>query len=129
VAPLLSCPTRVGQAPEPPCYPREAALQAQLDQATLDLSIALLDHPLKGDLFKSTLVSFLAVLGVDPARQSFRDLYSYTSSLSGLVKIAQILVALLAVHEAKAGRASHAADALDKMRERFLLFRVRAPFS
>jgi hypothetical protein len=68
VAPLPSCPTRVGQAPKPPCYPREAALQTQLDQATLDLSIALLDHPLKGDLFESTLVSFLAVLGVDPAR-------------------------------------------------------------
>jgi hypothetical protein len=67
LAPLLSCPTRVGQAPEPPRCPREAALQAQLDQATLDLFIALLDHPLKGDLFKSTLVSFLAVLGVDPA--------------------------------------------------------------
>jgi hypothetical protein len=99
-----------------------------LDQATLDLSIALLDHPLKGDLFESTLVGFLAVLGVDPARQTFRDPYSYTSSLSGLVKMAQMLVALHAVREAKAGRASHAADALDEMRERFLLFGVRAPF-
>jgi hypothetical protein len=129
VAPLPSCPTRIGQAPEPPYSPREAALQAQLDQATLDLSITLLDHPLKGDLFESTLVGFLAVLGVDPARQSFHDLYSYTSSLSGLVKMVQMLVALRAIREAEAGRVSHAADALDEMRERFLLFRVRAPFS
>jgi hypothetical protein len=68
VLPLLSYPTRVGQAPEPPWCPREAEVQAKLDQATLDLSIALLDHPLKGDLFESTLVSFLVVLGVDPAR-------------------------------------------------------------
>ena len=67
VAALPSCPTRIGQAPKPPHSPREVALQVQLDQAMLDLSIMLLDHPLKGDLFKSTLVGFLAVLGVDPA--------------------------------------------------------------
>jgi hypothetical protein len=40
-----------------------------------------------------------------------------------------MLVALRAVREAEAGRASHPADALDEMRERFLLFGVRAPFS
>jgi hypothetical protein len=117
-----------GPAPKPPGSPREADLQAQLDQATLDLSIALLDHPLKGDLFESTLVGFLAVLGVDAARQTLRDPYSYTSYLSGLVKMAQMLVALRAVREAEAGQASHAADALDEMRERFLLYGVRAPF-
>jgi hypothetical protein len=54
--------------PEPPRGPREAELQAWLDQATLELSIALLDYPLKGDLFKSTLVGFVVVLGVDAAR-------------------------------------------------------------
>ncbi|KAL3446299.1 hypothetical protein BJX65DRAFT_308998 [Aspergillus insuetus] len=112
----------------PRLAPRQAPEPAQLDQAPLDLSITLLDHPLKGDLFKSTVVGFLAVLRVDPARQGFCDPYSYTSFLSGLVKIAQMLVALHAVREAKAGRASHPADALDKMHERFLLFRVRAPF-
>jgi hypothetical protein len=83
---------------------------------------------LKGDLFESTLVGFLAVLGVDAARQTFRDPYSYTSYLSGLVKVAQMLVALRAVREAEAGEVSHPADALDKMRERFLIYGVRAPF-
>jgi hypothetical protein len=115
----------LGQAPEPPWCPREAELQAQLDQATLGLSIAPLNHPLKADLFESTLVGFLAVLGVDPARQSFQDPYSYTSSLSGLVKMAQMLVALRAVREAKAGEVGHPADALDKMCERFLIYGVR----
>jgi hypothetical protein len=121
-------PPHTGLVPEPSRGPREAKLQAQLDQATLDLSIALLDHPLKGDLFESTLVGFLAVLGVDAARQTFRDPYSYTSSLSGLVKMAQILVALRAVREAEAGHVSHPADALDEMRECFLIYGVRAPF-
>jgi hypothetical protein len=64
-APSLPCP---GEAPEAPCSPQQAKLRARLDQATLDLSITLLDHPLKADLFNSTLVGFLAVLGVDPTR-------------------------------------------------------------
>ncbi|KAF7174530.1 hypothetical protein CNMCM5623_007704 [Aspergillus felis] len=83
--------------------------------ACLALSIALLDYTLKGDLFESTLVAFLAVLGVDPARQTFWEPYSYTSYLSGLVKMAQMLVALQAVHLTKAGAVSHPADALDEM--------------
>ena len=95
----------------------------------MDLSIAFLDHPLKGDLFESTLVGFLAVLGVDPARQTFRDPYGYTSYLSELVKIAQMLVTLHAVCLAEAGQVSYPADALDEMREWFLLFGVCALFS
>ncbi|EAW23656.1 putative telomere-associated RecQ helicase [Aspergillus fischeri NRRL 181] len=43
--------------------------------------------------------------------------------------MAQMLVALQAVHLTKTGEVSHPADALDEMRERFLLYGVRAPFS
>jgi TATA-binding protein-associated factor Taf7 len=42
--------------------------------------------------------------------------------------MAQMLVALQAVHLTKAGVVSHPADALDEMRECFLLYGVRAPF-
>ncbi|KAL6228589.1 hypothetical protein BDW75DRAFT_246594, partial [Aspergillus navahoensis] len=56
----FSLPYPAAQAPKPPASRREARLQAKLDQACLDLSIALLDHPLKGELFDSTLVGFLA---------------------------------------------------------------------
>ncbi|EAU31660.1 predicted protein [Aspergillus terreus NIH2624] len=79
------------------------AEQERLDRACLDLSIALLDHPLKGELYESALVGFLAVLGIDPQRRTFRDPYSYTHYLSGLVKIAQILVAEQAVALAERG--------------------------
>jgi hypothetical protein len=58
-AAAVAPPPHTGLVPEPPRGPREAKLQAQLD------------HPLKGDLFESTLVGFLAVLGVDAARQTF----------------------------------------------------------
>jgi hypothetical protein len=40
-----------------------------------------------------------------------------------------MLVALQAVHLTKASAVSHPTDALDEMREHFLLYRVRAPFS
>ena len=42
--------------------------------------------------------------------------------------MAQMLVALQAVRLAEAGQVTHPADALDEMRERFLIFGVRAPF-
>ncbi|KAF9882574.1 hypothetical protein FE257_006756 [Aspergillus nanangensis] len=99
-----------------------------LDRACLTFSIALLDHTLKGDLFESTLVGFLAVLGIDLKQQTFLKPYSYTSYLSGLVKMAQMLVALQAVRQAEVGHVAHPADALEEMRERFLMFGVRAPF-
>jgi hypothetical protein len=53
-----------------PLSPLEAKAQNQLDQACLALSIALLDHTLKGDLFESTLVAFLAVLTLRPISPS-----------------------------------------------------------
>ncbi|KAJ5117456.1 hypothetical protein N7448_011088 [Penicillium atrosanguineum] len=104
------------------------AVRDQLDHACLALSIALLDHPLKGDLFESTVIGFLAVLGVDVERQTFREPYGYTSYLSALVKMAQMLVVEQAVQMADDGLVAHPADALDDMRERFLLYGVRAPF-
>ncbi|KAA8646653.1 uncharacterized protein ATNIH1004_005328 [Aspergillus tanneri] len=104
-------------------------VQKQLDDACLSLSIALLDHPLKGDLFESTVIGFLAALGVDPAKQIFREPYGYTGYLSGLVKMAQMLVVERAVQMADDGTVAHPADALDAMRERFLLHGVCAPFA
>lgn len=106
-----------------------AAVQDQLDNACLILSITLLDHPLKGDLFESTVIGFLAVLGVDVERQTFREPYGYTSNLSALIKMAQMLVVEQAVQMADDGLVAHPADALDDMRERFLLYGLWAPFS
>jgi hypothetical protein len=106
-----------------------SAVQDQLDNSCLALSIALLDHALKGDLFESTVISFLAVLGVDIERETFREPYGYTSNLSALIKIAQMLVVELAVQIADNSLIAYPTDALDNMRERFLLYRVRAPFS
>ncbi|GKZ89798.1 hypothetical protein CBS115989_7196 [Aspergillus niger] len=42
--------------------------------------------------------------------------------------MAQMLMVLQAVQFAEPGQVTHPADALDEMRERFLMFGVRAPF-
>jgi hypothetical protein len=103
--------------------------RALLDRACLRLSIALLDHTLKGDLFESALVGFLAILGVDAEKETFRDAYTYTPSLSGLVKMAQMLVVQEAVIQVDEDQVEHPADALDEMRERFLVHGTRSPFA
>jgi hypothetical protein len=63
---------------------------AALDESCLGLCIALLDHDLRGDLFESVIVGYLAVLGIDDARGTLREACQYTP-LSGLIKIAQML--------------------------------------
>ncbi|KAE8384304.1 hypothetical protein BDV23DRAFT_177162 [Aspergillus alliaceus] len=72
-----------------------------LDWACLDFSITLLDYFLKGNLFESTVVGFLAVLGMDTAKQTFHKPYRYTGYLSGLIadkgKIAYLTDALDAI--------------------------------
>jgi hypothetical protein len=70
----------------------QSDLVARLDHVCLQLCISLLDHTLKGDLFESTVVGFLAVLAVDPEKKIFRDASSFTSYLSAFVKISQMLV-------------------------------------
>lgn len=49
-------------------------VQFQLDRACLLFCISLLGHTLKGDLFASVVVGFLAVLGVDPEKKPLKTL-------------------------------------------------------
>jgi hypothetical protein len=82
-------------------------VEEQLDCACLDLSIALLDHELRGDIFESPVVGFMAALGVDARNQTYRDPAGYTGHLSGLVKISQMLVAQRAVQLAEDHHVKH----------------------
>jgi len=67
-------------------------VQFQLDRAYLLFYISLLNYTLKGNLFASVVIRFLAVLEVDLEKKTLKDPYSYTPYLSGFVKIAQMLV-------------------------------------
>ena len=104
-------------------------LQAKLDKAILLFCVSLLDHTLRGDLFESTVVGFLAVLGIDVQKQVLQDACAYTPNLSGLIKIGQILVIQRSVVAAAEGEIEHPADILDEMRERFMIHGSRSPFN
>ncbi|CAN9210663.1 hypothetical protein AA0121_g11547 [Alternaria tenuissima] len=107
----------------------QQSLESQLDRACLCFCIAILDHTLKGDLFESTVIGFLAALGVDPEKQNLRDASSFTSYLSAFVKISQMLVIQMSVLMAEEGQIEHPSDVLDEMRERFMIHGSRSPFN
>jgi hypothetical protein len=100
-----------------------------MDEGCLELCISLLDHDLKGDLFESTAVGFLATLVIDPIKGILMEAYHFTPNLSSFIKIAQMLVIQKAVTSAIEGEVAEPADLLDEMRARFLVNGVRSPFS
>jgi hypothetical protein len=100
-----------------------------LDQQCLEFCISLLDHDLRGSLFESVVVGFLAVLGIDRNKDNFREAYSYGPTLSGFIKIGQMLVIQKAVEAAGNGDVDYPSDLLDEMRDRFMTHGTRSPFS
>lgn len=101
----------------------------ELDSYCLDLCISLLDHDLKGDLFESAAVGFLVAFAIDPIKGILKEAYYFTPSLSGFIKIAQMLVIQKSVVGARDDENLQPADLLDEMRARFLINGVRSPFS
>jgi len=61
-----------------------------LDTDCLELCISLLDHDLKGDLFESAVIRFLAAITIDPVKGILKEAYHFTPTLSGFIKIAQM---------------------------------------
>ena len=101
---------------------------AVLQRALCRLSICLLDHQLDGRLRESIIVNFLAINGFDEANGTFYGPRAYTSSLSALVKITQLLVIQEGVYLADRGVVSAPVQHLQALRERFLLKTRRTPF-
>jgi hypothetical protein len=100
-----------------------------LDQACLQLCIVLLDHRLMGNLYDSIVVGFLAVLGIDKAAEGFEEATSYTSHLSALIKMAQLLVVQRAVVAAETGETEYPAQMLEVMQDRFMTYGSRSPIN
>jgi hypothetical protein len=60
-----------------------------LNKACLLLCIALLNHTIQGDYFKSVVLSYLTVLGIDKSPSGvFRSPLSYSPNLLKFIKIA-----------------------------------------
>jgi hypothetical protein len=100
-----------------------------LDMDCLELCVSLLDHDLKGDLFESAVVGFLAAIAVDPVKGILKEAYYFTPTLSGFIKIAQMLVIQKAVAGVRDVPSIQPADLPDEMRARFLINGVRSLFS
>lgn len=105
------------------------AAQTDVDQSCLSFCISLLDHTLNGDIYESVIVGFFAVAAIDVTKNILREAHVYGSLLSGFVKIAQMLVIQRAVVGVEKGEATYPAELIDEMRERFLVYSSRSPFS
>ena len=84
---------------------------------------------LAGDMFDSVFVGFLAVLGIDESNDTFYEAPNYTPMLSGLIKIAQMLVVQKAAFAVEDGHTEEALDALEDMRARFMTLNNCTPFT
>jgi hypothetical protein len=100
-----------------------------VDRACLSLYIILLNHTLKGDLFESAIVGFLAVLRVDFNKELLMKAYLYTLFLSAFVKVGQMLVVQSAVLAVENDLCDGPSDRLNEIRERFLIYGSRSPFN
>jgi hypothetical protein len=95
----------------------------------LELCVSLLDHDLKGDLFESAVVRSLVAIAIDPIKGILKEAYHFTPTLSGFIKIAQMLVIQKAVVGARDVESIQPTDLLDEIRLRFLINGVRSLFS
>ena len=115
--------------PETPASEDSDQPRAELDRQCLRFFISLLDHDLRGSLFESAVVGFLAVLGIDRDKNVLKEAYHYTPTLSGFIKISQLVVLQEAVIATEEGTRAQPADLLDDMRDRFMVHGTRSPFS
>jgi hypothetical protein len=89
----------------------------------------LLDHDLKGDLFESAAIGFLAAIAVDPVKGILKEAYHFTPTLSSFIKIAQMLVIQKAIVGVRDVENIQPTDLLNEIRARFLINGVRSLFS
>jgi hypothetical protein len=104
-------------------------LQVELDQACLRFCIVLLDHRLIGPIDDNIIVGFLAIQGIDVKKNGFYEAAYYTTHLSALVKMAQLLIFRQAIIAKEARECEHLVQALKEMQERFIVYNTRSPIN
>ena len=66
--------------------------QDEIEESCLKFWISMLDHELRGDDYKSGIVSGLAVLGLDTEHKGWSSAENFTPKLSALVTVAKAIV-------------------------------------
>ena len=100
-----------------------------LDQATLDLGIYLIQHPLDKRAFDSAMVSFAAMLAWDSTKKTWMVVNNYTSFLSQIIFDSQLLVLLYCLDLADSGEASSLTSCLREERDKWLLNDTSGPIA
>lgn len=108
---------------------RASSALEPLDYVCLDFCLSLLGQPLRGNIFESPLVGFLAVIGIDENNNTLHEAPTYTPKLSALIKIAQLLVLQKSVFLAEEGLVQDPLDPFDEMRKRFMTLDNATPFT
>jgi Orsellinic acid/F9775 biosynthesis cluster protein D/DEAD/DEAH box helicase/Helicase conserved C-terminal domain len=100
----------------------------KLDRLTLAFCLSLIQHSLDQSTFDSAILSFCAVLAWDSGKKSWRkDLGNYSSSLSKLVYVSQLLILLHCDDLVTSGQHHTLADAIVAQRDLWLQNTSRGP--
>ena len=102
--------------------------EKRLITLVIELYIALFNHRLGRALSESALVIFLAVLGIDSTNNSFHPPEQYTSNLSALVKLTQLIVLQYSLNQASGAPNTALADYIKPLKDEFMISTCSTPF-
>jgi hypothetical protein len=121
--------TAASSTPSPKLVRAQGPCDPDVKAACLELCISLLDHKLHGKLTDSIMVGFLAAHGIDRNKKGFKEAVAYTTDLSALVKIAQLMVVQYAVKQCEAGRAPYPNELVAEYQDRFMCYGSETPMN
>ncbi|KAL5405335.1 hypothetical protein PMIN04_012374 [Paraphaeosphaeria minitans] len=107
----------------------DPSVSPDLQNVCLQLCLSLLDHKLHGKLSDSIVIGFLAALGINKERNGLDEAATYTPKLSGLIKLAQLLVIQHAVIEHRAARVEFPNELVAELQDRFMVFGSDTPMN
>jgi hypothetical protein len=125
----VSPPAADAALEDSPHHPSDPSVSSELQNVCLQLCLSLLDHKLHGKLTNSIVVGFLAALGIDKERNGLDGAAIYTSKLSALVKLAQLLVVQHAVLEHRAKRVVFPNEMVAELQDRFMVYGSDTPIN
>jgi hypothetical protein len=127
--PRMSPPAADAALEDSPHHPSDPSVSSELQNVCLQLCLSLLDHKLHGKLTDSIVVGFLAALGINKERNGLDGAAIYTSKLSALVKLAQLLVVQHAVLEHRAKRVVFPNEMVAELQDRFMVYGSDTPMN
>jgi hypothetical protein len=107
-------------------------MHQEMDKSCLALCIALLDHKLSRE-YESAVVSYLAVAGLervsgnDGSQYRFLHFTQYMSTLSGFIKVAQMLTIQYCLQKEEQKEVESCMDMVDQLHAKFLVYGTATP--